>query len=85
VERGLGRDLSDSTLPEGAKVHLRTLAHALDVAERDEDADATARVGRVYLEVRQAYGLAGQTREPLDPFAAFVAGMSSPAVGDAAE
>ena len=52
------------------------------MAERDEDVDGTARAARVYLEVRQAYGLAGNVREPLDPFAAFVAGMSAPSMGD---
>jgi len=40
--------------------------------------DAGAKVGRAYLEARTAYGLAGVQREALDPFAAFVAGMSAP-------
>jgi hypothetical protein len=52
------------------------------VAELEEDLDATAKLVRAYLEVRQAYGLAGNVREALDPFAAFVAGMSAAGVAD---
>jgi len=45
--------------------------------------DGGAKIGRAYLDARAAYGLAGGNREPLDPFAAFVAGLSAPALGDA--
>jgi hypothetical protein len=55
----------------------------VDVVEALADVDAGAKMVRAYLEVRQAYGLAGQLREPLDPFAAFVAGLSVPTMGDA--
>jgi hypothetical protein len=61
------------------------MARALDVAEATGDLDASAKVGRVYLEVRRAYGLAGGEVAPLDPFAAFVAGLSAPHVGDEAD
>jgi hypothetical protein len=54
----------------------------VDVALEAEDVDAGAKMVRAYLEVRQAYGLAGVSREPLDPFAAFVAGMAVPTMGD---
>ena len=60
------------------------MARALDVAEAVADLEAVAKLGRAYLEVRQAYGLAGGTsREPIDPFAAFVAGLSAPSMGHA--
>lgn len=74
----------DVGIPAGGRAHLRALARALDVAERLEDVDATAKAARVYLEVRQAYGLAGTPAATVDPFAAFVAGLSTPSVGDTA-
>jgi len=54
----------------------------VDLALEAEDVTAGARAVLAYLEVRQSYGLAGGLREPLDPFAAFVAGLASPAMGD---
>jgi hypothetical protein len=84
VERGLDLELRGSALERGARAHLRAAARLVDVVEHLEDVDAGAKMVRAYLEVRQAYGLAGQLREPLDPFAAFVAGLSVPTVGDAA-
>jgi hypothetical protein len=75
VERALVSELRDSALPNAAKLHLRAGAHLVDVAELAADVDAGAKILRTYLELRQAYGLAGSRSEALDPFAAFVAGM----------
>jgi hypothetical protein len=75
VERALTAELRDSPLPDAAKLHLRAGAHLVDVAEVAADVDAGAKILRAYLELRQAYGLAGSRSEALDPFAAFVAGM----------
>jgi hypothetical protein len=85
IERGLDlefRQAGETAPGVGARAHLRGLARALDVAEATGDLDASAKVGRVYLEVRRAYGLAGETGPALDPFAAFVAGLSAPSLGD---
>jgi len=68
-------ELRDSALPTAAKLHLRAGAHLVDVADQAGDVDAGAKIIRAYLELRQAYGLAGSRAEALDPFAAFVAGM----------
>jgi hypothetical protein len=85
IERALDVELRGSgagDIGAGARAHLRGLARAMDVAERTEDLDASAKVGRVYLEARRAYGLAGGEGPALDPFAAFVAGLSAPSLGD---
>jgi hypothetical protein len=87
IERGLNRELAavpGEGIGAGGRAHLRAMARALDVAEAGADTDASAKVGRVYLEVRRAYGLAGGEVKPLDPFAAFVAGLSAPSLGDTA-
>jgi hypothetical protein len=82
VERALDRDLAGSPdLSAGSRAHLRAQAHAVDVAEAAEDAEGISRAAHTYLELRQAYGLAGVTNEPTDPFTAFVAGLSAPSVG----
>jgi hypothetical protein len=82
TERGLAAELRDTALEAGAVAHLRAAARFVDFALEDLDVSNGARAVRAYLEVRQAYGLAGQLREPLDPFAAFVAGLASPAMGN---
>lgn len=86
VEIGLDRDLaepaSSAQLGPGARAHLRAGARAVDVAEVDGDPVKASKALLAYLELRQAYGLAGSNREPLDPFAAFVAGLSATSVGD---
>jgi len=69
-------------LDRGAAAHLRAAARLVDLALEAGEIVAGARAVLAYLEVRQSYGLAGQLREPLDPFAAFVAGLASPAMGD---
>jgi len=81
LERALMAELAETALPDAAKLHLRAQAHLLDIAEaRGEVADGTkAALG--LLQLRQAYGLAGQATSPLDSFTAFVAGMNT--VGDA--
>jgi hypothetical protein len=79
VERALDTEIrSESTIPAGARALLRAAAAFVDVAERSGDVDAGAKSVRAYLELRQACGLTGTMREALDPFAAFVAGMSAP-------
>jgi hypothetical protein len=78
VEAALTADFRNTDIPAGGRAHLRYLARLCDTAEALEDVDAGAKVGRAYLEARTAYGLAGVQREALDPFAAFVAGMSAP-------
>jgi hypothetical protein len=75
VERALGSELRDSALPGAAKAHLRAAAFAVDVAETALDVLGITKAVLAYLELRQAYGLAGSKAEALDPFAAFVAGM----------
>jgi hypothetical protein len=85
IERALDLELRANgagDLGAGAKAHLRGLARAMDVAERLEDLEHSAKVGRVYLEARRAYGMAGGEGPALDPFAAFVAGLSTPSLGD---
>ena len=55
----------------------------MDIAEADRDVEAMSKAAHTYLELRQAYGLAGVTNEPTtDPFSAFVAGLSAPSLGD---
>lgn len=82
TETGLAGDLRGTALERGSQAHLRAAARLVDVALEAGDVDAGAKMVRAYLEVRQAYGLAGVQREPLDPFAAFVAGLASPVMGD---
>jgi len=83
VETALDAELrAESAIGVGGRAHLRAQARALDVAERLGDPVIVSRAAVAYLELRQAYGLAGTNREPLDPFAAFVAGLSSPSLGD---
>jgi len=87
VERALNDELRDrpSESPNrAARAALRTLAHALDVAEARGDTENSAKVGRVYVDTLVATGLIGPPpSEPAtDPFTAFVAGLSTPAVGD---
>jgi len=82
VEAALAADFRDTDIPAGGRAHLRYLARLCDIAEALEDVDDGAKVGRAYLEARTAYGLAGVQREALDPFAAFVAGMSGAAARD---
>ena len=86
VEIGLDRDLAEpasaAQLGPGRGPTCRAGARAVDVAELDGDPVKASKALLAYLELRQAYGLAGSNREPLDPFAAFVAGLSSPGVGD---
>jgi hypothetical protein len=86
VERALDLELREAGADgpsRGARAHLRAYARALDKAEAAEDLAATAKVGREYLEGRRAYGLAGGGETPLDPFSAFVAGLSTPDLGNA--
>jgi hypothetical protein len=82
VERALGPELRDSSLPEAARVHLRAAAGFVDVAEAGADVAAGCKAVLAYLQLRQSYGLAGAVTTPLDPFAAFVAGMSTPRLGN---
>jgi hypothetical protein len=50
----------------------------VDKADEGGDIEAGAKIIPRYLELRVTYGLAGSVAGPLDPFAAFVAGMSAP-------
>lgn len=77
VERALVPELRDSALPEAAKVHLRAGAAFVDLAEAAGDVIAGTKAILGYLQLRQSYGLAGAVTTPLDPFAAFVAGMAT--------
>ena len=82
MERALDTEIrGETTLPAGARALLRAAASFVDVAERAGDVDAGAKSVRAYLELRQACGLTGTMREALDPFAAFVAGMSTASMG----
>lgn len=86
VERALDKDLAGAPeISPGARAHLRAQARAVDVAELDADVWAVSKASATYLELRQAYGLAGANRESVDPFAAFVAGLSAPSMGDPAD
>jgi hypothetical protein len=88
IEQALNLELRDPAhelTSVGARAHLRALARALDVAEAKSDLAGTAKVSREYLDARRAYGLAGGEVAPLDPFAAFVAGLSAPSLGDATD
>jgi hypothetical protein len=77
VERALMPELKDSALPYAAKVHLRAAAGFVDLAEAAEDVATGTKAVIAYLQLRQSYGLAGAATAPLDPFAAFVAGMAT--------
>jgi len=84
VERALDTEIrAETAIPAGARALLRAAAAFVDVAEGATDVDAGAKAVRAYLELRQACGLTGTMREALDPFAAFIAGMSGPRVGNA--
>jgi hypothetical protein len=79
VETALNHELrAETAVPIGGRAHLRATAELVDLAVGKADLDAGAKCVRAYLEIRQAYGLAGNVAEPLDPFAAFVAGLSAP-------
>lgn len=81
VERALATELRDSAVSPAAAAHLRAAAAFVDTAETaGAVADGTKAV-LAYLQLRQAYGLAGAATTPLDPFAAFVAGMAVPGPG----
>ena len=54
----------------------------MDLAEAAHAVELMSKAAHTYLELRQAYGLAGLTHESADPFAAFVAGLSAPSLGD---
>ena len=81
VERALSAELRDSALSDAAKVHLRAAAGFVDTAETAADVAAGTKAALAYLQLRQSYGLAGAVSTPLDPFAAFVAGMAVPTPG----
>lgn len=88
IEQAVNRDLrehSAADLPNALRAGLRHLARQLDSAELWGDLEVSAKLGRVFLETLQAAGLAGQTSGTVDPFAAFVAGLSAPSMGDAAD
>jgi hypothetical protein len=86
VERSLNEELrnlsGDTDVPTGARALLRAAAHLVDRADQAGDIEAGAKIIPRYLELRVAYGLAGSVGGPLDPFAAFVAGMSAPTLRD---
>lgn len=81
VERALMAEMRDSAIPDAAKLHLRAAAGFVDIAEHASDVVAGTKAVLAYLQLRQAYGLAGAVSTPLDPFAAFVAGMAVPSSG----
>ena len=86
VERALNRDLAETAgIGPGARAHLRAQARAVDFAEAAGDPRVVSDAADTYLKLRQAYGLAGAQTEPLDPFAAFVAGLSAPSLGDTSQ
>jgi hypothetical protein len=86
-ERGLNQDLAKrADIGPAERAALRAHARALDRAEAIGNAHLVNDVCRGYLESRKAAGLvAGELESGLDPFAAFVAGLSSSGVGDAAK
>jgi hypothetical protein len=89
VERALNEELrgltGDNDVPSGARALLRAAAHLVDRADEAGDIEAGAKIIPRYLELRVAYGLAGSVAGPLDPFAAFVAGMSAPTLRNEAD
>jgi hypothetical protein len=84
VNRDL-REPSARELPGALRAALRHIARQLDTAEQWGDLEVSAKLGRVFLEILQAAGLAGGNRGEIDPFTAFVAGLSAPSMGDAAD
>jgi hypothetical protein len=86
-ERGLNQDLAKRPdIGQAERAALRAHARALDRAEAIGNARLVNDVCRGYLEGRQAAGLvAGEVESGLDPFAAFVAGLSGSGVGDGAQ
>ena len=88
MERALDRDLAGlAEIGPGGRAHLRSQAHAVDLAETGADPEVMSKAAHTYLELRQAYGLAGvhDHHEPTDPFTAFVAGLSVPSLRDPAD
>jgi len=88
IEQALNREFRESgslELGKAGRGALRALARQLDVAESRGDLDASAKLGRVYVDALQAAGLLGAAREAIDPFTAFVAGLSAPTLGNAPE
>lgn len=84
AEQALNAELrADNNVPTGARAALRVAAHLLDLADQSGDLDGGAKILRAYLDIRQAHGLTGAVSGPLDPFAAFVAGLSGPTLGNA--
>jgi hypothetical protein len=79
------REPSAAELPEILRSALRFGARMMDEAEAAGDLIGGARVLHEILETMQAAGLAGATRDAIDPFAAFVAGLSAPSLGDEAD
>jgi hypothetical protein len=86
-ERGLNTDLAKrADIGPAERAALRAHARALDRAEAIGNARLVNDVCRGYLECRRAAGLvAGEVEAGLDPFAAFVAGLSASGVGDPAQ
>lgn len=88
VERALIIELRDTALSAAAQMHLRMAASLCDTAEAVDEDDtgvdvvAGTKAALAYLELRQAYGLAGAATSQLDPFAAFVAGMAQAGTAD---
>lgn len=88
IEQAVNRDLREDSaaeLPRSLRAALRHLARQLDTAEAWGDLEVSAKLGRIFLETLQAAGLAGGSRAEIDPFTAFVAGLSAPSMGDAAD
>lgn len=81
VERALATELRDATVGPASAAHLRAAAAFVDSAEAAGDIAGGTKAVLAYLQLRQAYGLAGAVSTPLDPFAAFVAGMAVPTTG----
>jgi hypothetical protein len=88
IEQAVNRTLREPSpleLPDALKAGLRFLARQMDDAEAQGDRLAAPRLAHEFLEMMQAAGLAGATHDAIDPFAAFVAGLSAPSLGDEAD
>jgi hypothetical protein len=79
------REPSALELPDALKGALRFLARQMDEAEAEGDRLAAPRLAHEFLETLQSAGLAGASGDAIDPFAAFVAGLSAPSMGDEAD
>lgn len=77
----MASELRESDVGPASAAHLRAAAAFVDTAEAGQDVAAGTKAVLAYLQLRQAYGLAGAVSTPLDPFAAFVAGMAVPGPG----